>query len=278
MQDAEQSHLPEREKMVVQFATLLVSNPHSVTDTLFERLRRHFPEDEILEIALYTMYMNLHHCYLTAFQKEPPDGDNIVVFEGPGSSIHWSTAGSFQPDVRKSALPHMARPEGVREAQVSRLSGESLAGIFEHTGGAIGRTYLALSQSVWNTGTLDLGLKEMLRLKSAQLAGAGYALQCRLREAGLDEAKLAMVADPGRAPLSEHEKLALQFAELLITTPASITDSFFEEMQLHFTQAQLVELCYFTLTQNILHRVSSAIGLRPPSGTALVTKSIHNPV
>ena len=40
------------------------------------------------------------------------------------------------------------------------------------------------------------------------------------------------------APL--QEKLAIQFAELLITWPESITDAFYKELGLHFSQVQIV--------------------------------------
>ncbi len=277
MESAEDSSLSDREKAVVQFASGLIESPADVSSQVIERLRPYFSEGEILEIAFYAMYMNLHHCYLTAFQKEPPDGEKIVVFQGPGSSIHWSTAGSFQPGAGKAAVATRLRASGL--PNISRMTGGTLPELFGQMAGSIADTYFELSRNVWTTGTLELGLKELLRLKSARLARADYAMHSRFTEAaalGIDERKIGMIEDPDRAPLPEREMLALQFAELLVTTPASITDSFFAEMKLHFTEAELVELCYFTLTQKIFHHVSAAVGVQAPRN-GLLTKSIQTP-
>lgn len=86
----------------------------------------------------------------------------------------------------------------------------------------------------------------------------------------MTEEKIAQLADPGRSTLSEREKLALQFAELFLTAPASVTDSFFDELKLHFMEDELVELCFFVGTYNTYHCFNSIIDLKPLKGEELV--------
>lgn len=67
----------------------------------------------------------------------------------------------------------------------------------------------------------------------------------------------------------------MQYAELLITAPESLTDSFFDELKLHFTEAQIVEISYFVLTYNTMHRINAAVDLEPEDGHNLVIESIQ---
>ena len=62
--------------------------------------------------------------------------------------------------------------------------------------------------------------------------------------------------------------MALMFAELLITNPEAVSDSFFEELQLHFDKNEILELSYFA------HRYASALHVDPPDQENLVLRSI----
>lgn len=77
------------------------------------------------------------------------------------------------------------------------------------------------------------------------------------------------INQPERSTLPERQKLALMFAELYITSPEAITDSFFEELKLHFKEGELVEIMFFLGTMNMLHRFNTAIDLSPPNGEEL---------
>lgn len=68
--------------------------------------------------------------------------------------------------------------------------------------------------------------------------------------------------------------MALMFAELLITNPEAVSDSFFEELQLHFDKNEILELSYFALYYNIPHRYASALHVDPPDQENLVLRSI----
>lgn len=149
--------------------------------------------------------------------------------------------------------------------QISRIAGADLDEILGKMPVQVIKTYLELVQSAWKQGTLDPTLKQMLSLRSAQLAECQDRTHFHVIDAPkstLTEEQIAAVADPGRSSLSEKERLALQFAELIITTPKTMTDSFFEEMRLHFTDAQLMEITFFALSHNMMQRFCSAIDLR----------------
>ena len=75
--------------------------------------------------------------------------------------------------------------------------------------------------------------------------------------------------------MPEREKIALLFAELLITSPESVTDSFFEEVRLHFSPAEILEMCYYVLYYNIPHRYASALHVDPPDGDNLKVQHIQ---
>ncbi len=75
------THLNEREQITVEYVELLIMNPQAVTDELFDRLKQHFSEAEIVEMSFVTGYYNMMHRFNTAIDLEPQNGDNIVVKE-----------------------------------------------------------------------------------------------------------------------------------------------------------------------------------------------------
>jgi alkylhydroperoxidase family enzyme len=64
------------------------------------------------------------------------------------------------------------------------------------------------------------------------------------------------------------------FAELYITSPSSITDELFDELRRWFSEGQIVELCFFVGTYNMLQRFNTAIDLEPRAGEEIVVQSI----
>lgn len=47
------------------------------------------------------------------------------------------------------------------------------------------------------------------------------------------------------------------------------------ELKLYFTDAQIVEMSYFVLTYNTMHRINAAVNLEPEDGHNLVVESIQ---
>ncbi len=80
----------------------------------------------------------------------------------------------------------------------------------------------------WEKRLVDPVLLELCRLRIAQLHGAAYPLSTRMREAteaGLDEAKIARLADWWKQPgFSELERAGLRFAEQFVLDAKAMGD------------------------------------------------------
>ncbi len=80
----------------------------------------------------------------------------------------------------------------------------------------------------WEKRLVDPVLLELCRLRVAQLHGAAYPLSTRMREAteaGLDEAKIARLADWWKQPgFSALERAGLRFAEQFVLDAKAMGD------------------------------------------------------
>jgi hypothetical protein len=89
---------------------------------------------------------------------------------------------------------------------------------------------------------LDGTLLELLRIRSAQLGGCEPCMASRKVEGATEDA-VACLTDPAqRSDLSERERLALEFLELLATDHHRIGDALYRRLRDHFTAAEIVEL------------------------------------
>ena len=86
----------------------------------------------------------------------------------------------------------------------------------------------------------------------------------------LPEEKALQVTENGGANLPLHEKIALDFAELLIRDPDSISDALFAEMKQHYTESEIIELCHFALNYYKNHAFNTSILLEPEDGDNIV--------
>ena len=91
----------------------------------------------------------------------------------------------------------------------------------------------------------------------------------------MTETHISHIHEPERSDLPDRQKIALQLAELYITTPEAITDSLFDEAKRHFSEAQIVEMLFFVGTYNLLHRFNTAIDLVAKDGDNITVQSIR---
>ena len=63
---------------------------------------------------------------------------------------------------------------------------------------------------------------------------------------GMTEEMIDSLADIGSANITERERLAVRFAELMATNHNSIGDRFFEELRSEFTDPEIFELGMIT--------------------------------
>jgi alkylhydroperoxidase family enzyme len=107
--------------------------------------------------------------------------------------------------------------------------------------------YMEFMTALRNNGRLPGRLVELLRLRVA------FHNQCRscmaIRyssglEDGLTEGLVCSLERPQEADdLSDAEKAALAYADMLATDHLSITDATFDELHRHFDDAEIMELC-----------------------------------
>ncbi|MEI6497307.1 MAG: carboxymuconolactone decarboxylase family protein [Actinomycetota bacterium] len=108
---------------------------------------------------------------------------------------------------------------------------------------------MAFSGSLKRHRQLDARLLELMRLRIA------FHNQCRscmaIRytdaiEAGLTEDAVCSLATPYEAPdLTEAERAAVRFGDLLASNHLAIDDALFDELHRHFDDGQIVELALY---------------------------------
>ncbi len=117
-------------------------------------------------------------------------------------------------------------------------------------------------------GTLDILLKELVRLRASQINGCAFCLDMHVadaRKAGESERRLATVAAWRETPFfSERERAALEWTEsLTLVSQNHVPDAVWEAVRPHFTDAELVELTLLITSINSWNRFSIAFRKMP---------------
>ncbi|MFA4914165.1 MAG: carboxymuconolactone decarboxylase family protein [Comamonadaceae bacterium] len=119
-----------------------------------------------------------------------------------------------------------------------------------------------------NKGTLDIQLKELVRLRASQINGCAFCLDMHVadaRRAGENERRLATVSAWRETPFfSDRERAALAWTESLTTISDNhVPDSIWEDVRAHFTDAELVELTLLITSINSWNRFAIAFRKMP---------------
>ncbi len=94
---------------------------------------------------------------------------------------------------------------------------------------------------------------ELIRIRSAQLGECQPCMQSRKHDSITDEDVACLVA-PGHGELTEQERLAVHFLDLLSADHHAIDDEVYRELGTVFTAAQIVELGFTCANSMGLHR------------------------
>jgi alkylhydroperoxidase family enzyme len=94
---------------------------------------------------------------------------------------------------------------------------------------------------------------ELIRIRSAQLGECQPCMQSRKHDSITDEDVACLVA-PGHSQLTEQERLAVEFLDLLSADHHAIDDDVYRELGKVFTAAQIVELGFTCASTMGLHR------------------------
>ncbi|MFQ5514054.1 MAG: carboxymuconolactone decarboxylase family protein [Myxococcota bacterium] len=103
-------------------------------------------------------------------------------------------------------------------------------------------------------GTLLGGrILELIRIRSAQLGECQPCMQSRKHDSITDE-DVACLLDPDHRQLSEQERLALEFLDLLSADHHAMDDDFYWRLGKVFTAAQIIELGFSCAETMGVHR------------------------
>ncbi len=94
---------------------------------------------------------------------------------------------------------------------------------------------------------------ELIRIRSAQLGECQPCMQSRKHDSITDQDVACLLA-PGAGQLTEQERLAVQFLDLLSADHHAIDDEIYRELGQVFTAAQIVELGFTCASTMGLHR------------------------
>jgi alkylhydroperoxidase family enzyme len=107
---------------------------------------------------------------------------------------------------------------------------------------------------------------ELIRIRSAQLGECQPCMQSRKHDSITDE-DVACLVSPGSSQLTEQERLAVEFLDLLSADHHAIDDDVYRELGTVFTAAQIVELGFTCANAMGLHRFIHTLdvfGTSPP--------------
>jgi alkylhydroperoxidase family enzyme len=108
---------------------------------------------------------------------------------------------------------------------------------------------------------------ELIRIRSAQLGECQPCMQSRKHDSITDE-DVACLISPGTGQLTDQERLAVKFLDLLSADHHAIDDEVYRELGEVFTAAQIVELGFTCASTMGLHRFIHTLdvwGTDPPA-------------
>ncbi len=110
------------------------------------------------------------------------------------------------------------------------------------------------ARGAWGQQSLLGGrILELIRIRSAQLGECQPCMQSRKHDSITDEDVACLIA-PGGSDLTEQERLAVNFLDLLSADHHAIDDEVYRDLSRVFTAAQIVELGFTCANSMGLHR------------------------
>ena len=113
---------------------------------------------------------------------------------------------------------------------------------------------------------LGARIVELIRIRSAQLGECQPCMQSRKHDSITDE-DVACLVSPGGSELTEQERVAVKFLDLLSADHHAIDDEVYRELGTVFTAAQIVELGFTCASTMGVHRFIHTLdvfGTSPP--------------
>ena len=108
---------------------------------------------------------------------------------------------------------------------------------------------------------LGARIVELIRIRSAQLGECQPCSQSRKHDSISDEDVACLIAPGHGGDLTEQERLAVEFLDLLSADHHAIDDETYRKLGEHFTSAQIVELGFACANAMGLHRFLHTLDL-----------------
>jgi AhpD family alkylhydroperoxidase len=125
--------------------------------------------------------------------------------------------------------------------------------------------YGTFETAVEGSHLVDDRLKALGELKAAAMVGCEWCMDfgsdLSLRHGVSEQQLLELPRYRQSGAYSELEKLVVDYAAAITTTPAQVTDEMFDRLRPHFTNAQIVELSTAIAIENFRARFNHALGM-----------------
>jgi alkylhydroperoxidase family enzyme len=130
----------------------------------------------------------------------------------------------------------------------------------------VGRSYALFQLQTERWRRLDHGLKDLAVMAAAARIGCTWCLDFGYWEATMqhDVPPEKIRAVPGwrdSEAFTALERLVLEFAEAMTSTPPTVTDELVQRLSCRLDEAELVELTATVAVENLRGRINSALGL-----------------
>jgi alkylhydroperoxidase family enzyme len=86
MRDYENSDLPDRVKMALRFADILLMDPQKLEDPLFQRMKEHFTEEQIIDMGMGIGFLHGMQRFIESMGIVPESYDEGAYCELPFQS------------------------------------------------------------------------------------------------------------------------------------------------------------------------------------------------
>jgi alkylhydroperoxidase family enzyme len=125
--------------------------------------------------------------------------------------------------------------------------------------------YGTFETAVEGSHLVDNRVKALGELKAAAMVGCEWCMDfgsdISLRHGVSEQQLLELPRYRQSGAFSELERLVVDYAAAITTTPAQVTDELFDRLRPHFTDAQIVELSTAIAIENFRARFNHALGM-----------------
>lgn len=261
--------LNQQEALAVQYASLLTSDIHGISDAVFEKVRGAYNDSQIVELTMTTCFFNYFNRYCEAV--------NLPVEA-------WALDANVKPQ-----LPAKAN-NPLTVARIALISDDEMKAVIATTEGlktpannwniGIANSQRAMMrvpdiQAAWRAAawrnynggnvTIDRDIQLQISFAVSMANGCRYCTLHQvlgLRRIGVDPSKLIAMKKNDDA-LTPREKVAVNFARKLTREVTSITDADYAALKAEFGEQGALEVVLQTCNFAYMNRFTD--NLRLPS-------------